>query len=165
MSTSDSLLGQSPEEYGGSYSSDRLEIYMCYIRTAGEVSIRRQSSNSFFLTINTALVAFVGYLQLAFPGSNNDIANIPISLAGIFLCLLWYQIIKSYRDLNDAKFKVIHEIENYLPLRPFKSEWDVVGHGEDHKRYLPFTRIEMFIPWVFLLLYSWVLIKSILWSS
>lgn len=162
MNTPDSLLGQSPEDYGDSYTSDRLEIYTQYIRTVAAVSDWRQRANSFFLTINTALIAFIGYLQLAYPDMNKSLANIPISLAGIILCVLWHRIILSYRDLNDAKFQVIHKIEDSLPLRPFKAEWDIVGHGEDPKRYLPFTRIEIYIPWIFLSMHFWVLIRSIL---
>ena len=62
-----------------------------------------------------------------------------IALAGMVLCFLWYRIVRSYGDLNTGKFKVIHEIESYLPLRPYDAEWTAVGQGERPDRALRMT--------------------------
>lgn len=75
---------------------------------------------------------------------------------------MWYRLIRSYKDLNTAKFKVIHEIEQKLPCAPYDLEWEKVGRGKDSKLYLPFTHIEICVPWVFLALHVFVLIIIIL---
>ena len=55
----------------------------------------------------------------------------PLELpALVLLCYLWYRIIRSYRDLNSAKFKVIHAIEHQLPLRVANGK--LAGNGVMH---------------------------------
>ena len=71
----------------------------------------------------------------------------------MLLSFTWYRLIVSYRQLNSGKFKVIHAIESQLPLRPYDAEWTAVGRGENPKLYRPFTAIETWVPWVFLVLY------------
>ena len=39
-----------------------------------------------------------------------------ISMAGMTLSYMWYRLIRSYKDLNGAKFKVVHEIEAKICL-------------------------------------------------
>ena len=52
------------EQYGNDYSLHLLEIYKIYVEMTDRISTRRQSANSFFLSINTLLIALVGYVQL-----------------------------------------------------------------------------------------------------
>lgn len=163
MSLLETLLGRTPEEYGDLHSAHTLEIYKLYLEMADRVSSRRHSANSFFLTINTGLVALAGYTGFNRSAATDFEPYLLVSLAGITLCFLWYRIIRSYRDLNSAKFKVIHEIENHLPLRPYDAEWTAVGRGKDPKLYLPFTHIEMVIPWVFSAVHVYVVLRAIPW--
>ena len=48
------LYGISPDKYGGEYQNHLLEQYKLYVQMADKISERRQSANSFFLTVNTA---------------------------------------------------------------------------------------------------------------
>jgi hypothetical protein len=116
------------------------------VERADLISARRQSANFFLLTINTGLIVLVGYVQMSAGGQSARGSHWLISLAGIILCYLWFRIGKSYKGLNLAKFKVIHEIEKRLPLSPYDAEWTAVGRGTDPKQYLSLTHIEMIIP-------------------
>jgi hypothetical protein len=40
--------------------------------------------------------------------------NTLIPGTGLILCFIWYSLVNSYKDLNAAKFAVIHELENQL---------------------------------------------------
>ena len=40
-----------------------LEQYKLYVEMADRISARRQTANSFFLSVNTAIVALLGYLR------------------------------------------------------------------------------------------------------
>jgi len=142
----------------GSYQTHLLEQYKVYQNSAENISTRRQTANSFFVTINTALVSLISYLSFGLPDPNNYYWL--IALGGISISYMWYRLIRSYRDLNSAKFKVIHEIEKCLPIRPYDAEWEAVGRGNNSKLYLPFTHVEVFIPWVFLALHSVAFIHS-----
>jgi hypothetical protein len=144
------------------YQDHLLEQYKMYHESAEKISSKRQTANSFFVTINTAIIALVSYLHLGSSTSNNYYWI--VALAGVAITYMWYRLIRSYRDLNSAKFKVIHEIEKKLPLSPFDAEWEAVGRGKNSALYLPFTYIEVGIPWVFLVLHIVAFCQSFPWE-
>lgn len=45
------------------YQAHLLEQYKLYVGMADKISERRQSANSYFLSLNTALLGFVGYMN------------------------------------------------------------------------------------------------------
>jgi len=151
------------KKYGDFYLESYLEQYKIYLEMADRISSKRQSANSFFLSINTAIIALVGYIQLGPMASVNKFYYIIVSLAGMMICYSWYRLIHSYKDLNSGKFKVIHLIEQNLPIAPYDAEWELLEKGENSKIYLPFTKVEMTIPWVFFSVHFTVLILSLLY--
>jgi len=166
------LYGISPDKYGGEYQNHLLEQYKLYIQMADKISERRQSANTFFLTINTALIAFLGLVASPDVGADTGLAASPplpwvlvVSAAGVVLCYFWYRLVRSYKDLNSGKFKVVHAIERRLPSSPYDAEWEAVGRGEDPKLYLPFTHVEIWIPWVFAALYIVLAILNVIQGS
>jgi hypothetical protein len=138
-----------------------LEQYKLYVEMADRISARRQSANSYFLTINTVLLGFTGYVT---PKDSSNYLWL-LGLAGIALCYSWYRLIRSYRDLNNAKFKVIHAIEKRLPLSPYDAEWEAMGQGKNPRLYKPFTHIETSVPWVFLMLHAFNVFRTLLWGN
>ena len=147
------------EKYGPNYKEHLLEQYKLFVEMADRISSRRQTANSFFLTLNTAIIALSSYVN--FGNADKTCFFWLISLAGMVLCYMWYRLIRSYKDLNTAKFKVIHKLEALLPFSPYDVEWDEVGRGENSKLYLPFTHIEIGIPWVFFTIHTVVLLRCI----
>lgn len=160
MSLEEELLSYPKDDYGERYQDHVLEIYKLYVQSADNISARRQSANSFFLSINTAIVGAVGYLS-----DENGSFGWAVSLAGILICVVWYRSVRAYKDLNSGKFKVIHEIETKLPISVYDAEWETVGRGKDPKLYLPFTRIEIWIPRIFMALHAALLLGKIPWSD
>lgn len=131
---------------------------------ADRISSRRQSANSFFLSVNTAIITVVSYIQLGLPkGESSDFYWL-VSLAGMALCYMWYRLIRSYKDLNSGKFEIVLSIERNLPISPYNAEWELVGRGKDPKLYLPFTRVEMVVPWIFFILHLVVFMRVIPWA-
>ena len=155
----------SPEAYGSEYRAHLLEQYKLYVEMADRISARRQEANTFFLSVNTALVAFLGLVVEGEPGEVPVAWAVLVSLAGVALCVFWYRLVRSYRGLNSGKFGVIHAIERRLPLVPYEAEWEAVGRGKDPGRYLPFTHVEVRVPWVFAALYvafaAWQIIRQV----
>lgn len=136
-----------------------LEQYKLYVEMADKISERRQSANSYFLTVNSALLAFVGYVTTK---DTSDYLWL-LGIAGMALSYLWYRLVQSYRDLNTAKFLVVHAIEKRLPLCPYDAEWEAMGSGKNPKLYKPVTHIEAGVPWVFFGLHAFVLLHSVPW--
>ncbi len=142
-----------------------LEQYKLYVEMADRISARRQTANSFFLTVNTAIVALLGYLRTVQENSGVGQLFFLVAAAGMVLAYLWYRTVRSYQNLNSAKFEVIHEIEQALPLRPYDREWEKVGRGKNPKLYLPVTDVELRVPWVFLALHSVALTLLFPWQG
>ena len=143
------LLNQTSADYGPKFQDHLLEQYKLYVDSAQKISDRRLYSGNFFLAINTSLVAAFGVALSSF-GRHRWNAAIP--LTGILVSFLWFRLVKSYKDLNSAKFIIIHELETYLPAALFKYEWHVCGHG-DPKKYRPVTHSEQWVPLVFMTFY------------
>jgi len=133
-----------------------LDQYKLYVEMADRISQRRTTANSYFLTVNSAILGFVGYLT-----SKDSIEFLwLLAVAGVALTLLWYSIIISYKNLNTAKWGVVHEIEKRLPISPYDAEWDAVQRGDNPRLYRPISHIEAGVPWVFVVLHVVVFIRT-----
>jgi hypothetical protein len=172
MDLDEALYKTSASKYGSDYQNHLLEQYKLYVQMADKISERRQSANSFFLTVNTTLIAFLGLVASPDGGGDPGLVASPplpwslvVAAAGVVLCYSWYRLVRSYKGLNSGKFKVVHAIESRLPVAPYDAEWEAVGRGEDKDLYLPFTHIEIHIPWVFAALYvllaAWEVVQSV----
>lgn len=136
------------------YQNHLLEQYKICLEMADRISARRNLANVFFLTLNTLCVTAIGFL-LEKISLVNPKWIILFPLFGVMLiCLIWWWLIRSYSDLNSAKYKVIGHLEKKLPSSPFYSaEWKELGEGKDISKYLPLTSLEKFIPIVFGIIY------------
>ncbi len=152
MGDSLNLLRVPADRYDGNYAADRLDLYQMFVKSADTISGRRQTANSFFLALNTGVLGFV---ELLADGTSD--LTWAVAAAGLVLCLIWHRLIRSYRDLNSAKFAVIHQIEQELPLALYDAEWEFLGRGENSARHLPFTVIERWVPLIFAVLHGLVL--------
>jgi len=155
------LFGALSDEYGDKYIEHLLDQYKIYIASAEHISDRRQKANEFFLGLNTALVAVLGFIATKTGQANVTVVLILSAIAGTTVCYLWYRIVRSYKGLNSAKFKVIHAIESRLPLALYEAEWAVLGRGENKSVYWPFTHIELYVPWIFIAIYGVIFLSSI----
>jgi len=134
-----------------------LEQYKLYIETAERVSDRRQSSNNFYLTLNSVLLAFTGFLT----SLNFEIWHTIIAFAGICISFLWLLTITSFRNLNSGKFKIIHDLEEKLPIKLFKDEWLYLEKGKNIRKYIKLSLVEQGVPIVFMILYILVIILMV----
>ena len=156
------LEGTEQANYDGNYPEHLLEQYKLYVDMADRISQRRQSAHGFFLTVNTGLIAFLGWSLIGGKGVLDPILFIVVAVVGIVLSASWYMLMRSYLNLNTAKFEVINLMEGYLPVRPYGAEWYALGEGHDASRYRPFTKIESLIPGAFGLLHLALLAIAIL---
>lgn len=154
------------ERYGEStdrYQEHLLEQYKICVEMADRISSRRAKVNSFFLAVNTGIVTLIGYVHVGSVSNETGDLYWLTGLAGVVLCYLWYQLIMSYRKLNNWKFHVINELESRLPARPYYTEWQEIVKAGQAKRYKPFTYIEVVVPWVFLCIHALVIIYYVPW--
>lgn len=154
------------KEAAARQGSERLEIYKLLVEMADRVSQRRQAANNFFLSVNTLLVGGSALLRtMKLQGWN----AIVIAIAGVAISVLWARSIASYASLNDAKFGVINDLENSLAVQPFHDEWARLHPAKEQgtkakKRHRPFHTVEVWIPWVFIMLYGVQIATSVSWG-
>ncbi|MEU5727171.1 hypothetical protein ABZ783_35940 [Micromonospora sp. NPDC047738] len=134
---------------GEKYHAAVLEQYRIYVEMADRVSARRGATNTFFLTLNTLIFTTVGVFWKDRPIASTWYLAFPL-LALIAQCGAWLWLVRSYRQLNSAKYIVIGVLEERLPASPYwRAEWTALGEGQDKSRYWPLTHIEQWIPLLF----------------
>ncbi|MFD5462339.1 hypothetical protein ACFWIQ_05825 [Kitasatospora sp. NPDC127059] len=152
-----------PEEPEPGQPPELLELYKLAVEMADRVSARRGAANAFFLSVQTALVTVVG---LGIPQLRETAwwAVVAVTAAGLTLSLAWWLQLRSYRDLNTAKFKVINAIENNLPAKVFTDEWSHLKQTPrpGYKRYAELGISERLVPWVFAAVYLVILTGTLL---
>lgn len=149
----DGLFSKNEKEYGTEYKNHLFEQYKLFIDSIEKTSDRRQQANNYFITINTALISFIGLSFQIKIFENSPWLKILLAILGIVICFIFHFLIRSYKQLNTGKFAVVHEIEKQLPLALYKYEWKILGEGGDKTKYYPFSHIELLIPWIFGILY------------
>ena len=147
------LCFMTPKEYGEKYPDHLLEQYKLYVEMADRISQRRDQSNKFYATVYSALAAVL-LLAARFDLSDSTlgIVFLAVGIVGSALAFIWWLNIQSYRALNRAKFAVIQEMEASLPFPGYKKEWELLRPAQGKPKYLQLTRIEQYIPVVFLLM-------------
>lgn len=137
----------------GLYIRQYLEQYRIYLRVMGTTVERRQRSNEFFLGINTAIMAVLGYIEAKGETAHSGLIFSLVPFIGIVICRSWWQAMQSYRQLMKAKFRVVHHLEKKMPVALFEAEWEVLGKAKNKKLYYPLSLVEKDIPIIFILLY------------
>jgi len=156
-------LGAGAEVAAAGLPGNYFEIYKMAVEMADRVTARRGLANSFFLTVNTAVLGVLG----------THGASWYLAVAGIILSVSWWALLKSYRDLNAAKFKVILAMEQNLPARLYGDEWNHL-HKEPAQpsssraalrawaaQYRELGFVERTVPWVFALVYLADLVRRL----
>jgi hypothetical protein len=148
--------GISPEKYGSKeqYFEHTLEQYKITVEMADRVSARRNLVNTFFLTLHTLLIGTASFIFEKGPRTSNPWSNIFPLAALLALCYVWWRLLRSYRQLNKAKYQVIGEFERKLPASPYwNAEWKLLKEGKDPAVYKPLTDVENWVPIIFGFLY------------
>lgn len=136
-----------------------LEQYKLFLQTSEELVKRRQTVNSFYTSINSAVVATLGTMfALDFNTQTKMLIGILFSLIGIFLSVSWSKTLISYGNLNSSKMKIISCIEKQLPLSLYDAEWAALSDKLNKKKYISFTNSEKKIPSLFLCVYLIIVI-------
>ena len=140
-----------------------FELYKLAVEMADRVSARRALANTFFLSVNTAVLALLGVADVQWYAG----------AAGIVICVVWWALLKSYRELNRAKFVVILAMEERLPARVFGDEWKLLRREPVRfalrpvalrpwvRQYRELGYIERIVPWVFAVIYLAAVVRQL----
>jgi hypothetical protein len=130
-----------------------LKQYEIMVGTTQNVTAWRQTANTFYLTLNTAILGLVLY---TLPYSAL-LVKLGLSVLGVLFSVLWYYSLDYYRKLNVAKFGVIYLMEKKLPIKMFKLEYKgnkkekIIGYENTIIKEI--SKLEKILPLLFLVAY------------
>jgi hypothetical protein len=137
------------KKYGNSFNEHLLDQYKIITASADKITDKRHNTNKFYLGINSFLFTVAAYL------TSLEFGVVPLLISGIgfIISIVWNKNIESYKQLNSAKFKVIHELEEHLPARIYQKEDEYLK-----RNYYKLTSVEKWIPFIFSILYGIIII-------
>ena len=147
MATRGLTVAPPPAAAGGELPEHFFELYKLAVEMADRISARRAVANSFFLTVNTALATLAG----------TGLFRWYTAAAGVVVAVSWWAVLRSYRQLNAAKFRVILAMEERLPVQVFGQEWVRLTTDDGRltsRRYRELGSVERIVPWVFVAIYA-----------
>ena len=139
-----------------------LEIYKLHAELADRVSQRRERTNRLYVSLYVGLVVFLAtLLRFGFGDMPESLVLITIGSVGALLSLSWFVVIRSYKQLNSEKFRVLHDLEKQLPYQFFTLEWDPQSKGKKSNRYWKLTHVEVLLPSIFCVVFLILIAYSI----
>lgn len=143
-----------------------FEQYKIYLQTSESLVSRRQTVNSFYISVNAAMLSIAGAVSAVCSDKSAKIMVVcVIALVGIILDISWIYILEAYGTLNASKMKVLSIIEKQLPARLYDAEWEVMSDKMSNRRYVSFTDSEKRIPYLFGIVYLLIVIATVLYLA
>jgi len=136
---------------------DLFEHYKLLSQNSEQMATRRQTVNSFFLSINTALIAANGViLKETFSQTTPHRAEVlgaaifmlVLGTIGLVVCKNWGSLVKSYSQIMAANSMVAQQLEKYMLAAAITAQQTF--HG---KQFLSITLIERNVAHTFMAIY------------
>ena len=143
------LLSNPKASYGESFQAHLLEQYKLYVESSQKVTDRRITTGNYLLTVNSFLLTVFGVAASQHLGGL-WLAIVPV--AGLLVSFTWYSLVVFYRNLGARKYKVVRQLESFLPVAPFRYEWRT-AHDEKARRHTGVTHLERVVPLAFAAIY------------
>lgn len=133
------------------------------VEMADRVSARRIDASKLYISLLTGLLVVVPFvIEQNTPSDIRRVVFLTMGFLGLAICLIWILNIRSYKQLNSLKFKVIHEIEQKLPFNCFEREWEILKEEEDSFSYLRLSKIEQVVPILLTIPYLVLVVYSLM---
>lgn len=153
------LFSPSPDNTTPDTTPAFFEQYKIIVESANKTTEMRDKTNNFYVSLNGVLLTIT--ITSCISIDKSLVCHILLLPAlGISICVLWYLAINNYKKLNSAKFNIIHEMEEHLPVALFKHEWDLLGKNG----YKPLSTFEKILTVIYFFLHmvaiAFILIKA-----
>jgi hypothetical protein len=151
------LLGDRDEKalLGVPGSTERIsELYRMYVELMDRTTGRRQTANSFFVSLNAALLTLGSLTNVQGVRIDQRSGALASAFGGVIASILWWRLVRSYGALNGARFRVIGELERLLPVRPFAAEWAALNADGGARRFVAFSTLEQIVPFLFVAVHA-----------
>ena len=139
-----------------------LEIYKLHAELADRVSQRREGANRLYVSLQVGLAVFLAALiRFGIGDAPERLLLVTIGGFGALLSISWFVVIRSYRQLNTEKYRVLSELEKRLPYQFFTLEWDPQSKGTKSNRYWKLTHVEVTLPAILFALFVGLIVYAL----
>lgn len=119
---------------------DISQIYETYVNSIMIAEQRRSQISTIYASIVAAAVASLGFssdVSLTFP-----------AISALFLATLWNAQIAYFQSLAKIKWLVVKDLEDRLPVKPFRREHEFIKKERDSKNHTKrrFSEMETLLP-------------------
>lgn len=128
------------------YAQYYFEQYKIYVSGIEKISDRRENANKYFVTLNSGIIVAIGFQLQHVADFFFKPAIVALLSLGIVLSIVFFFLIGSYKQMNRGKFKILHKMEENLPIKMYKDEHVA-------KNNFSLSDIERIVPVVFLMFY------------
>lgn len=130
-----------------------FQQYKLYTEQKERFVDRSFHTNKFYLLLVLTLI-FVMYVMKSFTFDYGLTATLVFSLAGMAICTLWWINMDSYNFLIKVKLsRVIEQIEEQLPSKPYTQEFAAIKDLRKNKRMFLFADMQKTLAVAALLLF------------
>lgn len=130
-----------------------VDIHATVVETACASETKRQS-----VSVTSAGLISAG---AALAATNKQFVLIYMVIPVMIVSAIWFVTVRYYKQLANAKWAVVHEIEAQLPYAPFTREWELYKKCKDRFTFGPST-LEQVVPAVTFVAAA---IYGVLWVS
>lgn len=143
-------------EYGDKYRDHFLEQYKIAINGVDYTSKWKHLVNNYFLTIHTVILAGAGMSASRVDISMPAFAHYILPIVGVCMAIAWFITVRGYNEVLEAKFSILHCIEEHLPIAIYKTEWDILSTS--YKKLHRAAKVDAMVPAFFVVLYALIFI-------
>lgn len=138
-------------------SNNTFDEYKLFVDSTQHLSERRQAATQTYLSVNTAVFAILALLvkEAGLKGWYLVGVSFPLFLVGVLACLIWYNIITQYKALIGWRYDQLMAMERGMSgsYQLYVKEWEEFFRPKQEKEKFGFSRLEVWLPRLFLALY------------
>jgi hypothetical protein len=138
-------------------SDHKFDEYKLFVGSTQHLSERRQAATQTYLSVNTAIFAILALLvkEAGLKGGTLVGVSLPLFLVGILACLIWHRIIMQYKELIGWRYDQLMAMERAMPEshQIYVKESEEFFKPRQEKKKFGFSRLEVWLPRLFLVLY------------
>lgn len=132
-----------------------FEQYKMIFESINQLSIVRETSNQFWVIVNTAAISSISYLKEveSLKGSHRTFMLLTLLFLGWLACGCWLQYLLTIKNNIDSRFEMLKELEIYFPVKAFirLSEKAQLKIGKGN-----LTLKQILVPCIFLVGYTFL---------
>ena len=140
------------------FSFDEFQVTLAHIE---KMLDRRQSTTSFYLSVNSGILAVIGLMlkDSLLTGGWLAVSILLLLCTGLIVCWIWRSLLRQYEILLDWWYARLRELEASIPgsaqlvTREYQSLYATAKERKPAKQ-IGMTKRELALSWIFAGLYA-----------